>query len=133
VEAGTALRTSLYLGGAVATAAGLHTVATGARSIPGETRNASPALESELRYYGAFYAAYGIALLRLAPRADREPRAVKAAAGALFGAGLARAAGWVATGRPHPGQRALLALELTVPAAIVSAAWRQGTVTATSA
>ncbi|HEV3376682.1 MAG TPA: hypothetical protein VG126_05325 [Thermoleophilaceae bacterium] len=31
-----ALRAVLYLGGAVATAAGLHTVIAGARSIPGK-------------------------------------------------------------------------------------------------
>ena len=119
MEAGTALRTSLYVGGAVATAAGLHTVAAGARSVPGETTGAKASLESELRYYGAFYAAYGLALLRLAPRADREPGAVRAAAGALFGAGLARAGGWLAAGPPHPVQRALLALELGVPPALV--------------
>jgi hypothetical protein len=120
VEAGTALRASLYLGGAVATAAGLHTVAAGARSIPGEKQQASPPLESELRYYGAFYAAYGLALLRLAPRAEQEPATVRAAAGVLLVAGLARAGGWLAAGPPHPAQRVLLAIELGAPVAIAS-------------
>ena len=124
MEAGTALRASLYLGGAVATAAGLHTAATGARSIPGETDQASASLESELRYYGSFYAAYGLALLRLAPRADREPRAVREAAAVLFAAGLARAGGWLAAGPPHPVQRALLVLELGAPPALL-ALWRR--------
>jgi hypothetical protein len=123
VEAGSALRASLYLGGAVATAAGLHTVAAGARSVPGETEAAKASLESEIRYYGAFYVAYGLALLRLAPRAPREPAAVRAAAGVLFGAGLARAGGWLAAGPPHPTQRALLAIELGAPPAL--ALWQR--------
>lgn len=106
-------------GGAVATAAGLHTVATGVRSLPG-THDASAAVESELRFYGAFYAAYGMAILRVAPRAEHEPRAVRAIAGALLLAGLARAGGWVAAGAPHPAQRALLAIELALPPAIVA-------------
>jgi hypothetical protein len=120
VEAGTALRASLYLGGTVATAAGLHTALTGARSVPGETRRANARLESELRYYGAFYSAYGVALLRLARDAEEEPARVRAAAGVLLGAGLARAGGWLAVGAPDPLQRTLLAIELTAPAAIAA-------------
>lgn len=43
-------------------------------------------------------------------------------AGVLFLAGLARAGGWLAVGRPRPLQRALLAVELAAPPAIV--AWQ---------
>jgi Domain of unknown function (DUF4345) len=110
----TTLRAGLYAGGAVATIAGLHTAIAGARSLPGEGP-ANSAVESDLRYYGAFYAAYGLAVLRTAPRADTEPAAVRALAGAMFVAGVARAGGWLATGRPHPVQRVLLALELALP------------------
>jgi hypothetical protein len=113
-----ALRGLLYLGGAVATAAGLDTVIRGARSIPGR-QPANAAVESELRYYGAFYAAYGLAVLRVAPRADRDPAAVRAVAGALMLAGLSRAGGWLAAGPPHPVQRALLAIELAAPPVMV--------------
>ena len=114
-----ALRAVLTAGGAVATAAGLHTVVTGARSVPGK-QQANAAVESELRFYGAFYAAYGLALLNVAPRAEREPQAVRAIAGTLLLAGLARAGGWAAAGAPHPTQRVLLALELALPPAIVA-------------
>jgi hypothetical protein len=79
-------------------------------------------VESELRFYAAFYAAYGLAVLRVAPGADRHTAAVRALAGALFLAGLARAAGWIAVGRPHRPQRGLLAIELAAPPAIV--AWQ---------
>jgi hypothetical protein len=107
-----------YVGGAVATAAGLHTVIAGARSVAGQGP-ANPALESELRFYAAFYVAYGVAALRVAPRADRDAVAVRALAGALLLAGLARAGGWLAVGRPHTVQRALLAIEIAAPAPLV--------------
>jgi uncharacterized protein DUF4345 len=120
VGATRSLRAALYAAGAVASAAGLHTAIMGARSLPGQKR-ADPVLESELRYYGAFYAAYGVALLRIAPHADEDPAAVRALAGALFLGGLARAGGWLTSGRPHPLQRALLALELALPPLAVAA------------
>ena len=118
-----ALRAVLYAGGAVATTAGLHTAIAGAKSVPGNGPDlASPSLESELRFYGAFYAAYGVLALRVAPRADRDTGGVRAIAGALFLAGAARAGGWLAAGRPDTVQRALLAIELAAPPAIV--AWQ---------
>jgi hypothetical protein len=103
----------------VATAAGLHTVIAGARSVAGQGV-ANPALESELRFYAAFYVAYGLVALRVAPRAERDTGAVRGLAGALFLAGLARAGGWLAVGRPHRIQRGLLLIELAVPPAIVA-------------
>jgi hypothetical protein len=116
-----ALRVLFYLGGAVATGSGLHSVIAGARALPRQTP-ANPSVESELRFYAAFYLAYGLAVLRVAPRADRDPAAVRALAGALFLAGLARAFGWLAVGRPHALQRGLLAIELAAPPAVV--AWQ---------
>jgi hypothetical protein len=79
-------------------------------------------MESELRFYGAFYVAYGLVALGAAPRADRNPGTVRALAGALFLAGLARVGGWLAVGRPHRAQLALLAVELAGPPSIV--AWQ---------
>jgi hypothetical protein len=116
-----AFRGLFYAVGAVATAAGLHTVIAGGRSVAGED-TANPAIESELRFYSAFYVAYGLAALRVAPRADSDTAAARALAGALFLGGLARAGGWLAAGRPHEMQRGLLALELAGPPAVV--AWQ---------
>lgn len=110
----------LQAAGAVATAAGLHTALTGARSFP-PFRPADPRIESELRFYSAYYVAYGAALLRLAERADRDPAVLRSLSAPLFLAGLARAGAWAATGRPHPTQQALLALELALPPAALAA------------
>jgi hypothetical protein len=116
-----ALKGVFYVGGAVATAAGLHTIVAGAKSLPHQ-KPANPSVESELRFYAAFYVAYGVAALRTASRADRETANVRALAGALLLAGLARAGGWLAVGRPQRLQLALLFIELAAPPPIV--AWQ---------
>jgi Domain of unknown function (DUF4345) len=113
-----ALRAVFYVGGMIATTAGLHTVITGAKSLPGEGR-ANSSVESELRFYAAFYVAYGLAALRVAPRADRDTVAVRRLAGALCLAGLARAGAWLTVGRPHAVQQVLLLIELSAPPAVV--------------
>jgi hypothetical protein len=116
-----ALRAALYGGGIVATAAGSHTVLVGGKSLP--TRElANPVVESELRFYAAFYVAYGLVALRIAPRADRDASAVRAFAAALFLAGLARVGGWRAVGKPHKLQLTLLVIELAAPPTLV--AWQ---------
>jgi hypothetical protein len=53
---------------------------------------------------------------------DTVLRGARAVAGALFGAGLARAAGWAAAGRPTRAQLGLLAVELGAPPVVV--AWQ---------
>jgi hypothetical protein len=116
-----ALRALFYLVGLVATTAGLHTVIAGARSVPRQELT-NPSVESELRFYAAFYVAYGLVALRVAPRADRDTATVRGLAGALGLAGLARAGGWLAVGRPHRLQIALLVIELGAPLPIV--AWQ---------
>jgi hypothetical protein len=117
-----ALRAPFYVGGLVATGAGLDTALRGIRSIAGERTGGSAAIESEVRFYGGIYFAYGLLMLSLAPRADRSATAVRGLAGALFVGGLARAGGWRATGRPHALQQALLAIELGAPPLLV--AWQ---------
>ena len=114
------LRRLLYAGGSVATLAGLHTAAVGARSIPGWSSVAEPAIESEFRFYGTFYAAYGVAVLNVARRPDPGPVAVYALAASLLAAGVARVGAWRAVGKPTRTQIALLAIELTAPPAIVA-------------
>ena len=113
-----ALRAVFYGVGAVATTAGLHTMLAGARSVPGRPP-ANAAMESELRFYAAFYVAYGLTALRVAGRADRDTASARALAGALFLAGAGRAGAWLTTGRPTTAQLALLAIELGGPPPLV--------------
>lgn len=112
------LRGLLHLAGVVATSAGLHTLLGGGKSFP-PWRHASAMVESELRFYAAFYVAYGLLAFRTAGRADRDFQAVNALAAALFLAGLGRAGAWLTVGKPHPLQRVLLAIELAAPPLIL--------------
>ena len=109
----------LTLGGVVATAAGLHTLFVGGRSLP-PRRHADPMVESELRFYAAFYVAFGLVMLHTAAQTERDRHTVNALAGTLLLAGLGRAGAWLATGKPHPFQQALLVAELVLPSAIAS-------------
>jgi hypothetical protein len=112
----------------VAAGAGTHTVLVGSRSLPG-AGNPGAIVESELGYYGAYYAAFGATMLATAPRAEQQPRTVSALAVALFWGGIGRAWSWRRSGAPHPVQRTLLALELGVPpviAALLASARRSG-------
>ena len=114
-------RTLLRIAGAVPIAAGLHTLVAGGRSVP-PWRPAGAMVESELRYYSAFYVAYGATALRAAAQEELEPATVTALAAAMFLGGLGRGAAWLSAGAPHRLQRALLALELTVPVLIAAEA-----------
>jgi hypothetical protein len=108
------LRALLGLGGVVAISAGLHTLVAGGKSFP-PWRHASAMVESELRWYSAYYVASGFFVLRTATLARPDPRAVHAIAAAVFLGALGRAGAWATVGRPHPFQRALLAVELALP------------------
>jgi hypothetical protein len=113
------LRGLLHLAGVVATSAGLHTLIAGGKSFP-PWRRAGAMVESELRFYSAFYVAYGLFALRTARQPDHDSAAVRAVAAALFLAGLGRVRAWVTVGKPHPFQQALLAVELAAPPLIVA-------------
>ena len=111
-------RRLLQMGGAVATCAGLHTLVAGGRSVP-PWRHADATVESELRFYSAFYVAYGLLVFRAAGRADPDAPAVRALAAPLFLGGLGRVGAWLTVGKPHPLQQALLAIELAGPPLVV--------------
>ena len=119
------LRQVVLGSGVVAGVAGLDTALRGARSIAGVQELGTPAEESELRFYGGVYAGLGLTTLALSRRPEREPAAVRALAGIVFLAGLARANAWRATGPPHPLQRTLLAVKLVGPPVLM--AWEAST------
>jgi hypothetical protein len=111
------LRVLFTLIGATAVVTGLFAVFSGSGGqVDGS--QAAPSVESELRFFAVFWIAYGVAALRVAPRADREIFMVRALAAFLFLGGLARAIAWIADGKPHGLFIGLLVLELLIPAVI---------------
>jgi hypothetical protein len=115
-----AFRAVVLATGVVATVAGLDTARRGVRSFPGVDDPGSPAVESESRFYGGIYLALGLTTLAMSPRADRDAAGMRRLATTFLVAGVARANAWRDAGRPHPAQQALLALELVLPAVLIT-------------
>jgi hypothetical protein len=108
------LRGLLLVIGLTATATGLFAVAGGpdTQSDGGEVK---ASIDSEFRFFAAFWLAYGLSVLWVAARGFRDPATVRWVAAVLFGAGLARALAWVLEGQPAAIFILLLTLELVVP------------------
>ena len=100
-------------------ATGIYAVLTGTDGIPGDAA-ASANIDSELRFFAAFWIAYGVAALRVAAQVERQTLAVRALALVLFAGGIARVVAWIASGRPDALFLVLLALELLIPPLMVS-------------
>jgi Domain of unknown function (DUF4345) len=104
--------------GLVPIATGLYGIALGAGGLEGAS-DAAVNVDSELRFLYAFWIAYGIAIVLVGLRAPENRAAVAAIAAVLFLAGIARAISWIAEGRPDDFYIVLMALELTIPPALV--------------
>lgn len=104
--------------GVTAIATGAYGVLTGSGGIVGGEQ-ASPTVESELRYFTVFWIAYGVAALWVVPRVEREGALVRALALVMFAGGVARGIAWIASGQPHALFIVLMGLELLIPLLLV--------------
>lgn len=102
--------------------AGLATVLFGSEIVRGGG-GSNASVESELRFYAVFYVGFGVYLWSLAPRVAERGRELRRAAAVLFCGGLARAVGVVVDGWPEADYVVLMAVELTLPWALV--AWQR--------
>ncbi|MGQ0802385.1 MAG: DUF4345 domain-containing protein [Actinomycetota bacterium] len=108
----------LTIAGIVAVAAGGHTVLTGGDSVP-EPRRRSAGIDSELRFYAAWYVVAGVLLLRAVHRVEAETVIVRAVGAAFLLAGSARLLSLVTVGRPHAFALVLMVMEFVIPVVIV--------------
>lgn len=109
------LRLLLTAFGVVAVAFGAISILFGAGAVLGHGA-ASASVDSELRFYAAWYVVAGWLALRAAREPEREAFLIRVlCAGLLVGAG-GRLISLGVSGRPHPAFMVLLALELLVPA-----------------
>ena len=104
--------------GAVATIEGLRGVLQGAHQVIGGGL-VSANVDSEYRFYSAWYAAMGVLLLHAARHPEREGPVVRAAAGGFLAAASGRALSARVSGPPHPTQRALMMVEFALPAILI--------------
>jgi hypothetical protein len=99
--------------GAVATVAGARGVLVGATETPGTTAVAAN-VDSEYRFYAAWYHVVGLVLLRAARSEEVDRAAVQLCAGGFGIAAAGRLLSLRKVGRPHPSQLALLVLEIVI-------------------
>lgn len=121
----TALQALLSALGLVAVVAGLVTVFAGTGAMPGDSI-ATPNVESELRFYAAFWTGFGVLAIYAARRPEGETTLLRGLSLFLFLAGVARIFAWLATDRPDTPFLVLMGLELTLPFLIV---WAQARLT----
>jgi hypothetical protein len=76
-------------------------------------------VDSEYRFYSAWYAVLGVLLLGAARRPEQEARLIRAGAGGFLTAAAGRLLSIRTAGAPHPLQRVLLAVELVLPPVLV--------------
>jgi hypothetical protein len=116
-----ALRRTLYVLGVIPIVAGAATVIFGADSVLG-AGEASPSLESELRFYSVWWIGAGLFLFWLAPRVEERTLETRVFCALLFLAGLSRLFAVLATDWPSTGQIVLMVVELVL--AVVLALWQ---------
>jgi hypothetical protein len=136
------LQIVLGLVGTTACVAGASGVLTGARGVlvPGSrTRSpgdevvgrssaaaedlVSPEVDSELRFFAAWYCVGGLTMLRAAAHPDTSGAAVQITAAGWLLAALGRVLSVRQKGRPHAIYLALTGLEFAIPAVLV--AWQR--------
>ena len=104
--------------GAVAVGAGASAVVRGAA----EVRDGGPVsanVDSEYRFYAAWYPVFGVLLLRAARAPESDAGIVRAAAAGFLLAACSRALSVWRLGPPHALQKVLMGLEFVIPVVVV--------------
>jgi hypothetical protein len=104
--------------GTVALTLGLLTVIVGASNIPGGD-DVSASVDSEIRFFAAWYAVVGVLIFQSIPRVEESTVLIRALSAGVFLAGCARIISIVAVGRPATVYLVLMVIELVLPFVIV--------------
>jgi hypothetical protein len=112
------LQTLLAVVGTVAVLAGLYAVVLGAGQVLGPDRY-SDNIDSEIRFFAAWYVVAGVALLRTLPQIEREGRTILFVAAGFFLAACGRAISLAVVGPPSPFYIALMAIEFLLPVVVI--------------
>ena len=97
----------------------LHVV-LGPASIPGSVP-VNATMDSEDRFYGTLFGAYGIAILSCIKDVERKSGLLHFLLAAFFAGGVARLVSMAVTGVPHPLFAFLTVVELAIPPLVVLA------------
>ncbi|MGH8982743.1 MAG: DUF4345 domain-containing protein [Acidimicrobiia bacterium] len=112
------LQVVLTILGVVAIGAGTLALVTGAALVPGGDE-VTASVDSEFRFYAAWYVGAGVVALRAARRVESEGRTIRALCAFLFLAACARALSIIVVGAPQAWFLVLMGIEFVIPAVIV--------------
>lgn len=104
--------------GVVAVGAGLAGVLLGADQVLGPG-TASPGVDSELRFFAAWYVVAGLLLLRTVREVEREAWTIRIVAGGFLLAAIGRMLSIASAGWPHPLYVVLTVIEVVLPFVVV--------------
>lgn len=113
-----ALQTCVAALGVVAVVFGLVGVFTGP-SLIRDAGTVSPSVDSELRFYAAWYVGAGALLLWTVPRIEIEGRLIRGVCAVLVLAAAGRVVSLVVAGKPHALYLVLMAIEFAIPIVVV--------------
>ena len=117
------LRAALLVAGAIPTVTGVASLLGGTSIVRGA--GSVPAnVDSEHRYYAAFWTALGPVLWHTALHPERHRARIDAVSTTVFAGGAARLLSARQAGRPHPAYLGLAAAELVLPVAMTG--WQRG-------
>lgn len=112
------LQILLTLVGVVMVVAGTATLITGADKVL-DGGNPSASLDSELRFFAAWYLVLGVFLLREVARVESATLIVRVVGIGFFLAACGRALSWLQSGRPHTLYVVLMVIEFLIPVIII--------------
>ena len=104
--------------GTVALVAGGLGVVFGAAVIPGSP-DAAPSVDSELRFFAAWYVAAAVAIFRAARNPEESRDAIRLVGAAFFLAASGRLISLVVVGRPHVQFIILMVIEFLLPIVLI--------------
>jgi Domain of unknown function (DUF4345) len=121
------LQLALVILGTVGTTFGALGVAQGGSGVRGGGK-VSANVDSELRFFAAWYAIFGVLMLRAARRPESEVTIVRAAGVGCLLAASGRILSMKASGPPSTIFKVLMGIEFAIPAVILpwhTAVWRR--------
>lgn len=104
--------------GVVALVFGLLGVMTGGAGVL-DGGHVSANVDSELRFFAAWYAGAGVLLLWVRTRVERETAVIRGVCAFLFLAAVGRVVSIISVGVPHTAFVALMIVEFAIPAIVI--------------
>jgi hypothetical protein len=114
----TSLHRFIQVMGTVALVAGTRALLAGAREVRPTGPIPAP-VDSEYRFYAAWYPIVGLTLLRAARQPEVDPHVVRGLAGGMGLAATGRLLSIRVHGRPHRSQAVLLVVEALIACGVV--------------